>query len=181
MSNLRRSMMVAGRGSAIDWERIARGMLDYTTPFDITGVEVTPTQYVLTRRGNATGVVTVKDGATEIGNGAFSNCLGLEAVILPNTITKINGDAFSSCKGLTSVNIPSSVTSIWSWAFNYCTGLPYIKIEATTPPTLGAANAFNNTTFPIYVPDASVAAYKAANNWSSLASRIFPISDMPTT
>ena len=43
-----------------------------------------------------------------------------------------------------------------------------------TPPTLGA-NAFNNTTCKIYVPDASVSAYKAATNWSTYASRIFSL------
>jgi hypothetical protein len=38
---------------------------------------------------------------------------------------------------------------------------------------LGNSNAFDNTNnCPIYVPSASVEAYKAATNWSSLSSRI---------
>lgn len=54
-----------------------------------------------------------------------------------------------------------------------------------TPPTLGA-NCFINTnsSFRIYVPDdgtgAIVQDYKAATNWSSYASRIFPISQLAT-
>ena len=42
----------------------------------------------------------------------------------------------------------------------------------TTPPTL-SSNALDYTNnCPIYVPSASVNAYKSANNWSTYASRI---------
>jgi hypothetical protein len=74
--------------------------------------------------------------------------------------------------------IPDSVTSIGREAFRYWSLVPYVEIRATTPPTLVNANAFGNqNNAPIYVPDASVTAYKTATNWVSLASRIFSIND----
>ena len=140
--------------------------------------------------------ITIPDSVTSIGYSAFKNCTGLTSITIPDSVTSISGYAFSSCTGLTSVTIGNgvtsidmgafigcssltnirlgnNVTSIGTGVFNNCTGLTSITIQATTPPTLSNSNAFNNTNdCPIYVPSASVEAYKAATNWSSLASRI---------
>ena len=92
--------------------------------------------------------------------------------------TSIVNNAFSNCTGLTSVTIGSGVTYIGYGTFGYCTGLTSVIIQATTPPTLVNVSAFDNTNnCPIYCPAESVDAYKAATNWSSLASRIKPISE----
>lgn len=92
-------------------------------------------------------------------------------------VTSIGSYAFSGCSGLTSVTIGNGVTSIGKFAFYDCHALTNITITATTPPTLANVNAFNNkNNCPIYVPAASVEAYKAATNWTSLADRIFAIS-----
>jgi hypothetical protein len=50
----------------------------------------------------------------------------------------------------------------------------------TTPPTLANKNAFNNinSICKIYVPDASVTAYKTATNWVTYADYIYPMSEM---
>lgn len=53
--------------------------------------------------------------------------------------------------------------------FHYCSNLTKIYCKATTPPTLGS-NAFDYTI--IYVPQASVEAYKSADGWSEYANRI---------
>ena len=80
---------------------------------------------------------------------------------------------------VTKVDIPENVTSIGSYAFYGCKSLQYIRIEATTPPTLSSTTAIPSTIGAIYVPDESVAAYQAATNWSSFASKIKGISEMP--
>jgi surface protein len=80
---------------------------------------------------------------------------------------------FQGCTSLTSIDIPSSVTSIGNSAFYYCSGLTSVTINATTPPTLGfSAFDYNATGRKIYVPSASVDAYKAATNWSTYAADI---------
>ena len=119
--------------------------------------------------------VTIPNSVTSIGYTAFRNCKSLTSITIPNSVQTISGLAFESCTGLTSVTIPNSVTSITWGAFAACTGLTSITINATTPPTLGK-DVFNDTNnCPIYVPAASVNAYKTATNWSSYASRIQPI------
>ena len=79
----------------------------------------------------------------------------------------------SANSGLTSVIIGSGVTNIEQYAFENCSGLTSITCLATTPPTLVSYNAFSNTNnCNIYVPSASVNAYKSASGWSTYASRI---------
>ena len=117
--------------------------------------------------------VTIPDSVTRIGSMVFQNCTSLTSITIPSSVTSIGSQAFYNCTSLTSITIPSGVTSIGGYAFDECTSLTSITVEATTPPTLGNANAFNNTkNCPIYVPAESVDAYKTATKWSSLASRI---------
>ena len=125
--------------------------------------------------------VNLPDTLTSIGVDAFRGCLLLTRVAnFENTkVTIINVDAFRGCTSLAEITLPASLTSIGNAAFNSCSSLQYIRIEATTPPTLASTNAIPSTIGAIYVPDASVAAYQAATNWSSFASKIKGISEMP--
>ena len=101
-------------------------------------------------------IVLVEEGITEVGltfNGSFNN---VETLILPSTITSIPRYTF----------------------YGYIRITNFI-IKATTPPTIGSP-IFNSSNIPnIYVPDESVDSYKTATNWSSYASQIYPISQMP--
>ena len=123
--------------------------------------------------------VNIPNTVTTIGNSTFNSCSALTSITIPSGVTSIGQNAFNSCSSLTSITIPSGVTSIGQNAFYNCSRLKYIICLATTPPTIGAA--FNNTNnCPIYVPSASVDAYKAANNWSTYADRIYPIQQVAT-
>lgn len=125
--------------------------------------------------------VEIPSSVTRIGTASFANCSGLTSVAIPNTVTSIDNRAFSDCPSLQSVVIPSSVTSIGVRAFYKCSGLTSITVEATTPPTLTTDSIhkewFGNTDCPIYVPSASLEAYKTAPNWQAYASRIQAITD----
>lgn len=116
--------------------------------------------------------VTIPDSVTIIGDGTFSYCSGLTSVNIPSAVTYIGRTAFYVCRTLTSVTIPDSVTSIGNNAFTYCVNLASVTVKATTPPSLGADALTSTDNCPIYVPAASVNAYKAAANWSTYASRI---------
>ena len=125
--------------------------------------------------------ITIPSGVTSIGNFAFYECYNLTNLTLPSVLTSIGSQAFYTCTSLTHISIPASVTSIGASAFASCRIMQYIVVNSTTPPTIGG-NVFpaGNYTYPIYVPAASVDAYKAATNWSTYASRIFAIEDAIT-
>ena len=125
--------------------------------------------------------ITLPDTLTSIGSSAFQGCKSLTRVMnLENTkVTSIGAHAFNGCTLLTEITLPDTLTSIGSETFNGCKSLQYIRIQATTPPTLSNKNAIPSTIGAIYVPDESVAAYQAATNWSSFASKIKGISEMP--
>ena len=76
---------------------------------------------------------------TSIGSSAFSGCIGLTNVTIPNTVTSIGGSAFYNCSGLTSITIPDSVTSIGSSAFKDCSNL-----TSMTLPFVGASKTTSN-------------------------------------
>ena len=120
--------------------------------------------------------ITIPNSVTTIGVAAFFYCSSLTNITIPNSVTTIGGGAFQNT-GFTSITIPNSVTSIGQYAFYNCNSLTSVTVEATTPPTLGGNAFINNASGrKIYVPSASVAAYKAASGWSDYASSIEAIS-----
>jgi hypothetical protein len=112
---------------------------------------------------------------TSIEDGAFYGCTNLTSVTIGSGVTSIGYRCFKDCNSLTSITIPSSITSIGTSVFENCFNLTSVTVNATTPPTLGSYVFATIVDFPIYVPAASVDAYKAANRWSDYASRIQPI------
>ena len=117
--------------------------------------------------------VTIPSSVTSIGNSAFSGCSSLTSVTIPSSVTSIGNSAFYVCSSLTSVTIPSSVTSIGISAFYGCSSLKSVYCKPTTPPT-GRSYMFEENAVgrKIYVPTASVKAYKSAEYWRDYASYI---------
>lgn len=120
--------------------------------------------------------VTVPSNITTIESCGFNNC-GIASYTLSEGLVTIAHTAFINNYNLSSITIPSTVTSVGSQAFYNCTALTNVTILATTPPTAqsglssGIFNNCNNLT-AIYVPSASVNAYKAASGWSQYADLI---------
>ena len=146
--------------------------------------------------------VTIPDSVTSIGSSTFFNCssltsfygkfasednrclivdgkliafapAGLIEYTIPDSVTKIGEIAFWYCTSLKSVTIPDSVTSIGKWAFAVCSSLTSVYCKPTTPPAGGSCMFYSNASGrEIYVPAASVEAYKLAARWSDYASDI---------
>ena len=115
--------------------------------------------------------VTIPDSVTSIGEYAFAYSF-LRNVTIPDSVTSIGQNAFYDCINISKVTIGSGVTEINSYAFKKCTYLDSITIKATTPPTLGSDVFGDDILLKIYVPAASVDAYKTATNWSQYANII---------
>jgi hypothetical protein len=125
--------------------------------------------------------VTIPNGVTTIGAYSFEGCSSLVSITIPNSIITIGTSAFRECSSLVSITIPSGVTTIETATFLTCTNILKYVFTRETPPTLVATNAFMNinASCKIYVPDASVTAYKTATNWVTYASYIYAVSSMP--
>lgn len=65
---------------------------------------------------------------TAIGEYAFTGCINLTSITIPNSVTSIERGAFSWCTGLTSIEIPNGVTSIGHNAFSECSRLRSIEV-----------------------------------------------------
>ena len=118
--------------------------------------------------------VTLESGLTLIGIGMFYNCGKLTSISLPGTITTIGASAFRNT-GLTSITIPASVDTISDYTFQDCSSLTSVTVHRSVPPTVGYFAQYVITgTIPgslkIYVPPASVSAYKS--DWSFHADKI---------
>ena len=118
---------------------------------------------------------------------AFQYCASLVDMAFPE-VTTIGMYAFSQCTGLKSFTIKKA-TGIQNYAFQGCSNLEKFIIDLDDPagalPTLtnSPGNIFNGTklitTGGIYITDSRVADLKAATNWTSYASHIYPLSDLP--
>jgi hypothetical protein len=132
--------------------------------------------------------INIPNSVTYIEGSAFSGCEALTSVNIPDGVTTISSGLFASCRSLTSVTIPKNVTMIEEEAFASCNNLLHIYCSPMIPPVLDCDhtlqsiygedyyvyNQFENVSAEckIYVPTASVDAYKAAENWSSYADAI---------
>ena len=115
----------------------------------------------------------LNEGITNIGENAFSGFSSLSSITIPASVTIISNGSFSSCTSLASITIPAQVTTILNGAFISCTSLVSVTCNAITPPELSKfVFMLCNALQTIYVPEGSVDAYKAADEWSSYDSKI---------
>ncbi len=73
--------------------------------------------------------VDIPDSVWMIGEGAFWGCTSLTSVKIPASVTEIGEDTFRDCSSLESVVIPDSVTEIGEGAFAGCSSLATIEIS----------------------------------------------------
>lgn len=112
----------------------------------------------------------------------LSGCVNLKKFKSPSSVgstVTTDSDFLNNCVQLEVVEFPGTWTApIQARFFNYCTGLKALILRADQVLTLGATGAVpfmaagGGYTF---VPQSLLDDYKAATNWSSLASYILPI------
>ncbi len=123
--------------------------------------------------------VIIPDNYNRIRSSCFAHCYNLSEVDLPTDTTIIEDGCFSNNRNLQSIIIPFRTTTIRTVVFINCTQLLKVKFLSTNPPTFLNENMFNgiNPLCKIYVPDASLDAYKTAEYLSYYADYIYPLSE----
>jgi len=122
--------------------------------------------------------VCLKNNINLTGTFNFSNCNSLTKIILSDSSTTIEKSTFQNCYALKKINC-KNVTTVDS-VFTNCGQITEMIFLQTIPPALTGANFPNiNPICKIYVPDASVEAYKTATNWNNYANYIYPLSQKP--
>ena len=117
-----------------------------------------------------------------IGNYAFQGC-SLVELYLPE-LTTVSMDVFRNNTTLKKCYFPK-INSITTNNFYGCTSLEAVIIDRTDKIcTMGNVNTFSSSSVAdgtgyVYVPDELVETYKSATNWSTYASQIKPLSELP--
>ena len=131
-------------------------------------------------------IVTYNGTAYEvlaIGKDAFDHCDSLKSVVIPNGIKLIAESAFEDCHSLTSVSISASVETIGTRALHGCRLLRDVHCKRQVPPTVlgsstnGASIEYltNSEVYldaTLYVPQATLSAYKAKDGWKEFGNII---------
>ena len=67
--------------------------------------------------------IKIPEGVTEIGECAFSHCMGLTDINIPSSMTQISKLTFWECSSLIKITVPEGVTKIGTEAFYWCKSL----------------------------------------------------------
>ena len=144
---------------------------------------------------NYTGLRTISlPSALEVGSMAFADCWNLESVSAPNAYITYADNTFRNSNKLVFLDIYTCggrrtqypAIGIPSITFNECPLITLILRQNTGIIPLEAISGLGPETSPIrqgtgyvYVPSTLVEAYKAADNWSTVANQIRAIEDYP--
>lgn len=123
------------------------------------------------------GDLVIPDGVKSLRQYALYNS-ALDSVTFPQGLTTIGQQSLRNLTNVTKLDFPDSLTNLGNMAIYYSAKVSIIIFRSINPPTLGSnAIVGNATNLKIYVPDESVDTYKGATNWSTLASKIHPLSE----
>ena len=87
--------------------------------------------------------VIIGDKVSSIGSGAFSGCVSLANINLPNSISYIDSGAFSGCINLTSIDLPTNLYMLNYGGFSGCTNLARVNLASVTQISEGAFSGCN--------------------------------------
>lgn len=113
--------------------------------------------------------VILPETVNSIDNYAFSQCSSLSSITLSESLTSIGNNAFYECKSLSEIVFPSTLQTIGNRALGDCSSLTAVKCKAIVPP----ASSGNFTTgvdlnhCTLYIAPFAIDAYRAAADWNN--------------
>ena len=111
-------------------------------------------------------------GSVYLEGGSFYGCESLTKVIFQEGIISVPWACFVKCQVLSEIILPSTIKRICNSAFEGCLILKNLYVKAIEPPFIeyGAFEGRTSTNLSIWVPRASVDAYK--EKWSAYKDNI---------
>ena len=116
---------------------------EVTVPKELDGAKVVSIGEGAFRDQKKLTKVTLQEGITALGVSAFSGCLSLETVVLPDTLESIGSKAFANT-AVETLEIPGSVVSLGDGAFSGCSALAHLLLHEGT--VRYGMNLFGSTT-----------------------------------
>lgn len=110
----------------------------------------------------------IPQNVKEIYNYCFMDCKDIVSVIIPDNVERINDYCFIRCDSLETVIIGKNIKHIGENAFSNCNSITSFYCYSEQVPST-SNNAFDNSlgNAILYVPSASVDAYKEAEPWKN--------------
>lgn len=105
---------------------------------------------------------------TSIAYNAYENCQSIISLVFPNSLSRLEYASFKGCSSLTTISFGESISSISSEVFANCPELTDVICFSETVPW-ASDDAFKKSYIEycnLYVPAASVNAYKTTDPWS---------------
>ena len=123
--------------------------------------------------------ITLHSGVRVLGNNTFRYCNKLTGLVINEGCESFGDMWIYQCYEIATLTLPSTTTSIHQSGLRTGrSGGSVFIILATTPPTTNLlGNTLDNSLKRIYVPDASLTAYKEDPGFVNVASRIYPLSE----
>lgn len=78
-----------------------------------------------------TNNIILPEGLTELGTGAYQNCVNIDSVTIPDGVKNIGNSAFQGCTNLKKCIIGHGVTTVNYLAFHNCNNLEILHLPNT--------------------------------------------------
>lgn len=86
----------------------------------------------------------IGSNCTRINKYAFSNCVNLKTITIPQSVLQIDAYAFYVCSSLRAVVFPNSIVQIDQYAFSNCYGLTVVSLPQSINNNFFAYALYNN-------------------------------------
>lgn len=119
------------------------------------------------------GTTIREEADASIDASCLEGCTQLNRFEIPQSIRILGQGLLSGNQKVTKLTLPAQINEIHFSAFDH-TGIKNVRVEATTPPNVYEKvwYGFPKDITAIYVPAASVKAYRKANGWKDYADKI---------